>query len=286
MTTTTPERTTATVHANGIDIHYVEVGSPELPDLVLLHGGLVSTSEVWDPTPVAYNAHLDLLASSFHVIAPDARGSGRTRHAGGQVSMSLMADDVASLIAALGLERPAVAGFSLGGMVATILAVRHPGVVGALVNDAGCDCFDPDSQTFPMTRKIFGGSEDASDADPAAVEKFFGADPHMSVVLELMKADQDAAGGPGAWKTYLQYFFEASRQWPGYGFADLAAVDVPALVLGGDQDWISRPEDAVRTYHALPHAELAILPATGHEISAAKVAVMVEFLGRAASVVE
>lgn len=282
MTTTSTARTSATVPANGIEIHYVEAGSRDLPDLVLLHGGMVSTSALWDAAPVSYNAHLDLLATRFHVVAPDQRGSGQSRHSGGPVSLSLLADDVAALISALGLERPAVAGFSLGGMVATVLSVRHPGVVGALVNDAGCDCFDPDSPSFPMTRKVFGGAEDATASSPEAVEAFFGADPSMAFVLETMKADQDATGGEGAWRTYLQHFFEAVRLWPGYGFADLERVDVPALVLGGDQDWMSRPEDAVRTYRALPHADLAILPGTGHVISAEKVAVMIDFLERAA----
>ena len=281
MTTTTTTRSTATIHANGIDIHYVEAGSPDLPDLVLLHGGMVSTNPVWDPTPVSYGGHLDVLARSFHVIAPDARASGRTGHSGGRVSLSLLADDVAALIEALGLERPAVAGFSLGGMAATILAVRHPDALCALVNDAGCDAFDPGSQTFPMTRKVFGGSEDATTASPEAAEAFFGADPQMSVVLDLMKADQDEAGGPGAWRTYLQHFFEAGSVWPGYGFADLAKIEVPTLVLGGDQDWMSRPEDAVATYRALPRAELAILPGTGHEITREKIDRMTEFLSRA-----
>ena len=152
MSTSTVERASANIPANGIEIHYIEVGSTDLPDLVLLHGGLVTTSPLWEQAPVAYNAHLELLARRFHVIAPDARASGRTRHVGGTVSVSLLADDVSSLIAALGLERPAVAGFSLGGMVATILAIRHPWAVGAIVTDACCDCFDPDSPSLRMVR--------------------------------------------------------------------------------------------------------------------------------------
>ncbi len=66
--------------------------------------------------------------------------------------MSLLADDVAALIGALALDRPAVAGFSMGGMIATIMAIRHPGVARALVNDAGCDIFYPESHSFPMLR--------------------------------------------------------------------------------------------------------------------------------------
>lgn len=282
MTTTTAGRTTARVVANGIDIHYVEAGHHDLPDLVLLHGGLVTTSPVWDPTPVSYGGYLDLLAERFHVIAPDQRASGPTGHSGGEVSLSLLADDVAALIAALGLDRPAVAGFSLGGMVATILAIRHPGVVRALVNDAGCDVFDPESPMFPMTRQFFGGSPDATEADPAAAEAFFGADPLMKPVFETMKADQDAAGGPGAWQTYLRHFFETAREWPGYGFAEVATIEVPALVLGGDRDNMSTPEFAVQTYRSLPQGELFIQPGTDHEITAEKIEAMVGFLSGAA----
>lgn len=276
----THERATATVRANGIDIHYVDVGSSDLPDLVLLHGGLVSTSPVWDSTPFSYGRHLDLLADHFHVIAPDQRTSGRTGHSGGQLSLSLLADDVAALIETLELTGPAVAGFSMGGMIATVLAIRHPEAIRALVNDAGCDVFDPESPSFPAMRRIFGGSEDATDADPAAVEVHFGQDPHMAEFLALMKADQDAGGGPGHWRTHLKHFFEVGRHWPGYGFADFAAIGVPTLVLGGDRDDQSTVEDCVRAYRHLPQAELAILPGTGHEITRAKVAAAREFLGR------
>ena len=49
---------------------------------------------------------MDTLASHFRVIAPDTRGCGRTAHTGGAVTFDLLADDVAALIDALGLERP------------------------------------------------------------------------------------------------------------------------------------------------------------------------------------
>lgn len=87
-----------------------------------------------------------------------------------------------------------------------------------------------------------------------------------------MKADQDAGGGPGHWRTYLKHFFEVGRHWPGYTFADFAAIEVPALVLGGDRDDQSLVEDCLRAYRHLPRSELAIMPGTGHEITAGKVA--------------
>jgi pimeloyl-ACP methyl ester carboxylesterase len=100
------------VRANDIDIHYIDAGPTDAPTLVLLHGGLVSTSEIWASTPISYASHLRRLAEEFHIIAPDARGSAMTTHSGGPVSMSMLADDVAGLIDGPGLGRPAVAGFS------------------------------------------------------------------------------------------------------------------------------------------------------------------------------
>ena len=66
------------VRANDIDIHFVDAGTTDAPTLVLLHGGLVSTSEIWAPTPISYASHLRRLAEEFHIIAPDARGSALT----------------------------------------------------------------------------------------------------------------------------------------------------------------------------------------------------------------
>lgn len=281
MTTLTSHRTGA-VRANGIDHHYVETGSPDAPSLVLLHGGLVSTSSFWDDAEVAYNAHLDRLGERFHVIAPDARGSGRTRRTAARLSVSLLADDVAAIIDALGLQRPAVAGFSLGGTVATVFGIRHPGVARAIVNDAGYDVLEPEAPVYEMGRRIFGGSPDATKADPeaAAAALVHAPTPGMRQVFERMQRDQDAAGGDGAWRDYLQGFFELVTVWPGYGFEDLARITEPTLVTVGDRDMFCSVEDGVRAFRALPSGELAVVPGTDHSITAEKIALMEVFLSR------
>src|SRR5262249_23044476 len=96
--------------------------------LILLHGGVVSTSPIWTGVPISYPSHMATLTARFRVIAPDTRGGGRTVHPGGTVTFDLLADDVAALADALGLERPLVAGFSEGGITATVLGIRHPGL--------------------------------------------------------------------------------------------------------------------------------------------------------------
>jgi pimeloyl-ACP methyl ester carboxylesterase len=266
------------VHANGIDIHYLDQGEGE--PLVLLHGGLVSTNPIWTGVPVAYAGYMDTLAEHFRVIAPDTRGCGRTVHPGGPVSFDLLADDVAALIDVLGLERPLIAGFSDGAITATILGIRHPDTARAIVNHAGFDEFDPDAPTFAMMRQILGGSPDATEPDPDTAAQGFEASEQMRAMFELMKRDQDSGQGDGHWRTYLRLCWERTTQHPGYMYADLAKITAPTLILAGDRDDFCTVEQAVTAYRQLANGELAILPGHGHYIPPAAIQTTIEFFAR------
>jgi len=270
------------VSANGIDVHYHEQGEGQ--PLVLLHGGLVSSSLRWVGVPVSYASHYETLASRFRLIAPDTRGCARTAHSGdGAISFALLADDVAMLIEELELERPFVAGFSEGAITATILAIRAPDKIGAIVNHAGHDFFNPQAPSFQIMRQLFGGRPDATRTDPDAVERSFAQSEQMRAMFALMQQDQDEARGPGYWRTYLELAFERTTHWPGYAFADLAQIGAPTLILSGDRDEFCSVEEAVAAYRALPKGELAVLPNTGHVITPAAIAATIEFLERQAS---
>lgn len=266
------------VHANGIDVHCVEAGQGE--PLLLLHGGVVSTNPIWAGTPFAYASHMDTLAEHFHVIAPDTRGCGRTAHSGGPISFEQLADDVVALIDALEIERPLITGFSEGAITATIVAMRYPGSLGAIVNHAGYDVFNPTAPSFEMMRQMLGGSPGATETDPEAAARFFDQAPEMRAMFELMKSDQDSAQGPGYWKTYLVRAFARTTQSPGYTFEDLRKITTPTLILTGDRDQFCSVEEAVAAYRMLQDGELAVLPDTGHVITPAAVKTTIEFFER------
>jgi pimeloyl-ACP methyl ester carboxylesterase len=94
------------VHANGIDIYYVEAGKGE--PLLLLDNAMVSTNPIWESLPFAYASFMATLAERFRVIAPDTRGSGKSVHSGGPIRYPLLADDVAALIGELRLDQPLI----------------------------------------------------------------------------------------------------------------------------------------------------------------------------------
>ena len=109
---------------NGLTM-YVETHGAGRP-LILLHGGLGSGEMFGGPVLAA-------LAEHHQVIVPDLQGHGRTADIDRPVDLDLMADDIAALIDHLGLDRPDVVGYSLGGGVAFRTAVRYPDKVGKLV---------------------------------------------------------------------------------------------------------------------------------------------------------
>jgi pimeloyl-ACP methyl ester carboxylesterase len=108
---------------NGINLYYETHGSGR--PLVLLHGGLGSGE--------MFEAILPALAANHRAIVVDLQGHGRTADIDRPIDARLMADDIAALIKHLGLEKPDVFGYSLGGGVAFHTAVKYPELVGRLI---------------------------------------------------------------------------------------------------------------------------------------------------------
>jgi pimeloyl-ACP methyl ester carboxylesterase len=121
MATTTATSSLAPV--NGIELGYQVFGEGE--PLILLHGGFGSV-EMFGP-------NVDALAAGRRVIGVDLQSHGRSPVVDRPMRFETMADDIAALIAHLGLEKADVMGFSLGGGVALRTAIQHPDVVDRLV---------------------------------------------------------------------------------------------------------------------------------------------------------
>jgi pimeloyl-ACP methyl ester carboxylesterase len=131
-----------------------------------------------------------------------------------------------------------------------------------------------------MARQIFGGSPEATKADPEAARRAFAGAEEMRAVFERMQADFDSAQGDGYWRTYVELFFPRTTRSPGYTSDDLRSLTAPTLILTGDRDFFCSVEEAVTAYRMLPQGELAILPNHGHVITPAAVQTAIEFLDR------
>jgi len=111
-----------TVKVNGVELHYAAVGSGE--PVILIHG---NGEDHGIFTPEAEQ----LAAAGYRVYAPDSRGHGANEPLQ-EYHYADMAEDMYEFIRALGLRKPALYGFSDGGIIGLLLESRHPGTLGAL----------------------------------------------------------------------------------------------------------------------------------------------------------
>lgn len=123
-----------------------EVGAESAPPLVLIHGWSLDGE-------LTFHRIVPELAKDFRVIIPDLRNHGRSRWVRTGTEVDDIADDIAGLLAALGIERAPVFGYSLGGMVLQALVHRHPSLVSYAI--LGATAARPIGEQRVLTRVAF-----------------------------------------------------------------------------------------------------------------------------------
>ena len=206
----------AAIH--GHRIYYTVRGSG--PTLVLLHGGGESGER-------SFVRQLDVFSEYHHIVAPDQVGQGHTPEVPGPLSYTAMMEDTAALLRHLKLETVDVVGFSDGGILALMLAIRHPELVRRLV--------------------VSGVN--------IAPEGLNAQD------LEELRATQIPK--PKTIDEKLAHLWLTSPTEAELSLALLATLTRPVLVISGDRDAITL-EHTLKIFHALPQAELCVLPGTDH----------------------
>ncbi len=251
------------IEINGARLAYEEHGAGD--PLLLLHGGLTSSASWREVVP--------LLATRFRVITPDSRGHGRSTNPGGRLNYRQIADDTVGLIAALGLERPFLGGWSDGGQVALEIALHHSHAVRALVVGAAFFNF---GEEFRGSIRELVGMDAAGGIDVGRFETALGA---------ALPGFRSMFGGNDAeWRSFLAQTVQMWLDYPGLTAADFGQMRVPVLVVAGDRDEFVPVEVAAAMYWMLPTSELAICPNASHSLPSTHPAwfagTVAEFLGR------
>jgi pimeloyl-ACP methyl ester carboxylesterase len=218
--------TGAAVHATQWDrarihghwIYYAVRGNG--PTVVFLHGG-------GDSGEHSFVRQLDVFSERHHILAPDQVGQGRTPEVPGPLTYTSMMDDTAALLKILDLQHVDIVGFSDGGILALMLAVRHPELVRRLV--------------------ISGVNITPEGLRPEDLEGLRAAQiPKPNTIDEKLA------------HLWLTSPTESELNMP-----MLAKITQPVLIISGDRDAITL-EHTLTIFHALPDAELCVLPGTDH----------------------
>jgi len=220
---------------NGVKLYY-EVRGTGAP-VVLLHGG-INTLET------TFANLMPELARKYRVVAVEQVGHGHSPDTEAPRTLAEMADDTAALLAHLGIPRADLVGWSDGGIIALLIAVRHPERV---------------------RRVVASGANLRLDAlSPNFVKWATAVVPEDKSLEKLRMAYERASpDGPAHWPTLLARDRALWLQPVIIEKDKLATVKAPTLVVSGDGDSVL-VEHAVEIFRTLPDAQLCVLPATGH----------------------
>ena len=254
-----------------ISLNAAESGSG--PPLLLVHG-----------FPLDHNMWSDQISafsSQCRVIAPDLRGFGGSDVTPAAVTMEQYADDLAALLDAMQVREPVVfCGLSMGGYVAWQFFARHRQRLDKLIlcdTRALADTAEGAAGRLKTAEKVLAeGSQVVADSmlpklfSPAAIEQ---QKPYVSQARDVIL------------QTHPEGIAAALRgmaQRPDFT-QRLSQIDVPTLVLCGEHDVISTPQEMEQIAASIPGACYAQIADAGHmsplEQPSAVNAMLREFLG-------
>ncbi|MEV7135977.1 alpha/beta hydrolase [Arthrobacter sp. NPDC093128] len=247
-----------TVTAGGVRYAYRELGPKGgIPVVFFVH--LAATLDNWDPRII------DPIAKNRHVITFDQPGVGAST---GQVpnSIEAMADDAYTFIKALGFDKIDVFSFSLGGMVAQDLTIKHPHLVRKLVLTGtgprgGKDIDKVVGTTYwdilraTLTRSdpkeflFFNRNTTGKPAAKAFIKR-----------LQERTENRDKPISPRAFQTQLKAIQKFGRSAP----SNLSTLTQPTLIANGDNDRMVPSALSEELHHRIKGSELIIYPDSGH----------------------
>lgn len=256
----------------GVELAYDEAGKG-IP-LLFIHG--------WPHNRALWAAQLSGLGTQARCLAPDLRGFGDSS-VEGPYSVDQYADDVAAFLTCVGVDRAVVCGLSMGGYVAFSLLRRHRSRIRALILTSTRATADTDDGRQKRLRLIeFAESRGiealaAAQLAPMVGETTFSSRPDIVESLRQLMAGAPAEGVIGGQRAMAERPDSSDL---------LDAIDFPTLIVSGDEDTITPPEELRALARAIPNSKLQVIPTSGHVCAYEKPAafnhVIGEFLARLA----
>lgn len=244
--------------AGGVRTRYLSSGSPDKPLLLFLHGVGGHAD--------AYSRNLGPHAEHFWVVAIDMLGHGWTDKPEVNYQVADYARHVLDVLKALGRTRALVSGESLGGWVATYLAVHHPDVVERLVlNTSGGWTAHPEV----MNRLKTLSNEAASDPTPERIRtrlEFLMYDKAL-VSDDLVETRRAIYAQPGFAETMkrIMCLQDMETRRPNMITEEqYRSISAPSLVIWTSHDPTATPEEGRQIADMIPDSRYIVMNACGH----------------------
>jgi pimeloyl-ACP methyl ester carboxylesterase len=249
---------TRTLSAGGVAFAYRQLGpTTGVPVVFLTH--LAAVLDNWDPRVV------DGIAAKRRVITFDNRGVGASSGST-PTTIQEMATDAVTFIHALGFDQVDLFGFSMGGMIAQVIAQQQPQLVRKLIiagtGPAGGEGIDKVTRiTYLDTARGLLTRQDPKQF------LFFTRTPNgrragkaFLARLAERTSDRDKAISIRSFRAQLKAIHRWGKQQP----ADLASIHQPVLTMNGESDRMVPSNNTVDLDRRLPNSQLVLYPDAGH----------------------
>jgi pimeloyl-ACP methyl ester carboxylesterase len=217
---------------NGIKLYYAVFNKNGKDPVILLHGGLVSSDE--------WGFEVPLLAKMHQVIVVDSRGHGRSTMSNQPFSYNLMSSDVLQLMDHLKVSRASIVGWSDGGIIGLILAIKYPERVNKLF-------------TFGTNYNLSGYKNEP--VDSALSSEF---------MARVQASYRKLSPAPGDFEVLRKALGKMYSTEPDLKTEDLGKIKAPTLIAGGEYEQFIKREHFEELAHLIPNARLLILPNVSH----------------------
>jgi pimeloyl-ACP methyl ester carboxylesterase len=245
------------VTVNDIGLYYETTGSGKA--LVLISG---LGYPIWQ-----WHKMVPFLAEHFQVVAFDNRGVGQSDKPSGPYSAQMLAADTAGLLDALGIEKAAIMGHSMGGFIAQAMAIEFPEKVSELIL---CSTNFGGPNHVPVTPEAFAVLSDTT-SDP--LTRFTNglkvstgpgwADAHPDIVKEWVEWRIANPIELAGYQSQLAIGLALTSQEAAFE-KKLQKISVPTLILFGAHDKVVPPENAELLQKQIQGSQTAIIPNAGH----------------------
>lgn len=260
----------ATVMVGDMTVSFGDTGAGQ--PIVMVHGGGL-TSRMW-------GGFVEAAAPTYRLLTPDTRNHGGTDNPSGTFSYDLAAEDLAGFIAALGLEQPVVMGYSDGGIIVQKFLISHRGVASAAVIGGATNRVAADDH-YMAGMKAFYGYDQRGELPDAVLDALEVNAPDFAGRPQMLHGGE---ASPDSWRDLHKLAWPVWTTEMVIPAEQLATIDVPVLVILGQNDDFFRPEDALALAEALPKGEIALIPGASHsafrERPAIFAALVLDFLTR------
>jgi pimeloyl-ACP methyl ester carboxylesterase len=259
--TAEPSATTAptrTISAGGVEFAYRDFGpTTGVPVIFLNH--LAAVLDNWDPRVV------DGIATRHRVITFDNRGVGASSGSTPN-TIEAMATDAVAFIRALGLEKVDLLGFSMGGMIAQVIAAAEPQLVRKLIV-AGTGPAGGEGITNVTRIAHLDTLRGLLTLQDPKQFLFFTRTPNGrragKAFLARLKERTENRDKRISLRSYGSQL-KAIHRWGQQPPADLSVIHQPALVANGESDRMVPTKNSVDLAQRLPNADLVVYPDAGH----------------------